>query len=138
MANKLVGRPMEILLIEDDLLEARLTIESLKVGQVKHRMTLIMDGEEAIEFLHQRGVFAKAPRPDLILLDLRLPKMDGLEMLTEIRSDFSLMNIPVVGMTSSDDDEDKQRCAMLDVECYITKPVDLEKFLVVVKKLKRH
>jgi CheY-like chemotaxis protein len=129
---------MEILLIEDSLLQARLAIESLKAGQVKHRMTLIMDGEESLEFLHRRGMFAKAPRPDLILLDLRLPKIDGLEVLSDIRSDDGLKSIPVVVMTASEDHEDKQRCELLDVECYITKPVDLEKFLTVVKQLKRH
>jgi two-component system, chemotaxis family, response regulator Rcp1 len=138
MCNKLVGRPMEILLVEDNLLQARLAIESLKTGQMAHRMTLIMDGEEALEFLRQRGMFAKAPRPDLILLDLRLPKIDGLKVLAEIRSDDGLKSIPVVVMTASKDDEDEQRCEMLDVEHYITKPVDLEKFLAVVKQLKRH
>jgi chemotaxis family two-component system response regulator Rcp1 len=138
MANKLVGRPMEILLVEDDLLEARLTIESLKTGQVQHRMTLIMDGEEALDFMHQRGVFAKAPRPDLILLDLRLPKIDGLKVLSEIRSHFGLKSIPVVVMTASENNEDKRECEMLNVECYITKPVNLESFLAVVKQLKRY
>jgi CheY-like chemotaxis protein len=81
-------------------------------------------------------MFARAPRPDLILLDLRLPKIDGLEVLSEIRSDSGLKSIPVVVMTASEDDDDKQRCEMLDVECYITKPVNLKKFMAVVKKLK--
>ena len=138
VCNKLVGRPMEILLIEDSFVQARLAIESLKAGQVKHRMTLVMDGEEALDFLRQRGVFARAPRPDLILLDLRLPKFDGLEVLAEIRSDEALKNIPVVVMTSSPDAEDKRQCEMLDVECYITKPVDMHKFLAIVKQLKKY
>lgn len=129
---------MEILLVEDSLLQARMAIKALETGHVKHRMTLVMDGEEALEFLHRRGVFAKAPRPDLILLDLRLPKIDGLEVLSEIKFDYDLKSIPLVVMTSSEDDEDKQRCEMLNVECYIKKPVELEKFLAVVKQLKSH
>ncbi len=128
---------MEIMLVEDDLLQARLTIEAIRRGDIQHRMTLVRDGQEALDFLWRRGVFARAPRPDLILLDLRLPKVDGLDVLEEIKNDLDLKLIPVVIMTSSQDEEDRLRCQMLQVEAYIVKPVDLGKFLSLVKQLKR-
>ena len=131
-----VGRPMEILLVEDSLFYARFTIEALKRGGIQHRLTLIFDGEEAMEFLRREGKFASAPRPDLVLLDLKLPKKNGLEVLEELRSDFDLQSIPVVVMTSSESRGDMQECERLGVESYITKPVDLQKFLAVVKELK--
>lgn len=127
---------MEILLVEDSLLYARFTIEALKKGGIQHRLTLIFDGQEAMEFLHREGKFANAPRPDLILLDLQLPKKNGLEVLDEIRSNYELQSIPVVVMTTSESVGDMQRCEELGVESYITKPVDLQKFLAVVKELK--
>ena len=137
MSNRIVGRPMEILLVEDGLLDARVTIESLREAGLQHRLTLIRDGAEAMDFLHQTGRFARAPRPDLILLDLMLPKKGGLEVLAEIRSDADLKNIPVVILTASDAEEDKVKCEQLEVDSYITKPVNLEKFLAVVRQLKR-
>ena len=137
MKPETVGRPMEILLVEDDFLQSRLTIEALKRGNIKHRMTLVCDGQEALDFLWRRGVFARAPRPDMILLDLRLPKVDGLEVLEELKGDLDLKQIPVVVMTSSRDEEDRLRCQMLQVEAYIVKPVDLGKFLSLVRQLKR-
>lgn len=132
-----VGRPMEILLVEDDLLQARLAIEALKRGKVQHRMTLVRDGEEALSFLRCQGVFARAPSPDLILLDLRLPKVDGLDVLQAVKADNDLSQIPVVVMTSSQEEEDRLRCQMLSIEAYMTKPVRLSEFLSVVKELKR-
>lgn len=136
MHSETVGRPMEILLVEDSLFYARFTIEALKKGGIQHRLTLIFDGLEAMEFLHREGKFANAPRPDLILLDLKLPKKNGLEVLDELRSDYELQSIPVVVMTSSESLGDMQECERLGVESYITKPVDLQKFLAVVKELK--
>jgi CheY-like chemotaxis protein len=127
---------MEILLVEDSLFYARFTIEALKKGGVQHRLTLIFDGEEALEFLHRRGKFANAPRPDVLLLDLKLPKKSGLEVLEEMRGDYHLQSIPVVVMTSSESLGDMQDCERLGVESYITKPVDLQKFLAVIKELK--
>jgi CheY-like chemotaxis protein len=129
---------MEILLIEDGLMDARVTIEALKEGDIKHRLTLIRDGQEALEFLVQDGKFNQAPRPDLVLLDLMLPKMTGTELLTEIREHFALKDLPVVVLTASADEEDKVKCKLLDVDAYVTKPVNLSKFLGVVKELKRH
>ena len=137
MGAETVGRPMEILLVEDSLIQARVTIEALKGGQVKHRLTLIRDGAEAMEFLFRCGRFARAPRPDLILLDLRLPKTDGLEVLSTIKADADLKEIPVIVMTVSKDEVDRLRCESLKVEGYITKPIDLEKFLAIVKQLQQ-
>jgi len=137
MTNQVVGRPMEILLIEDGLLDARVTIQALRDGEIKHRLTLVRDGQEALEFLHQRGRFSRAPRPDLVLLDLMLPKRTGTEVLAEIRNDNGLREIPVVVLTASDAPEDKNACEVLEVDSYITKPVNLQKFLGVVKQLKR-
>ena len=118
---------MEILLVEDSLSDARLAMEALSHGGIQHRLTLIRDGQEAMEFLHQEGKFRSAPRPDLVLLDLQLPLKDGREVLTEIRGEEELQNIPVVVLTASSDHEDVVRSEQLHVDSYIVKPVDLEK-----------
>jgi len=137
MDTKTVGRPMEILLVEDGLMDARATIEALTNGGIKHRLTLVRDGEEAVDFLLQRERFAKAPRPDLILLDLMLPKRSGMDVLSDIRGDLTLKDIPVVVLTASEAGEDQEKCQLMDVDSFIHKPVNLEKFLSVVKQLKR-
>ena len=137
MQRNTVGRPMEILLVEDSLTAARLTMGGLKSGQVQHRLTWVTNGEEAIEFLRQSGKFSRAPRPDLILLDLGLPKKDGREVLKEIKADPGLAEIPVVVLTASTDQEDRLASERLQVESYLTKPVNLEKFLELVAKLSR-
>jgi CheY-like chemotaxis protein len=137
MSRQLVGRPMEILLVEDGLVDARITMSSLSSAAIQHRLTLIRDGAEAMTFLRREGRFARAPRPDLILLDLMLPKKNGIEVLAELRADEQLRRIPVVVLTSSDDEEDRARCASFHVDSYITKPVNQQKFLSVVKELKR-
>ncbi len=137
MKHEMVGRPMEILLVEDDLLQARLAIEALKRGGIQHRMTLVRDGQEALDFLQRQGVFARVPSPDLILLDLRLPKVDGLDVLLVVKGDEELGRIPVVIMTSSQEEEDRLRCQMLNVEAFMTKPVRLAEFLSLVKELRR-
>ncbi len=136
-SRQTVGRPMEILLVEDSLADAAITILALKHGQLQHRLTLVRDGVEAMEFLYQEGKFSKAPRPDLILLDLQLPKKDGREVLGEVKSDYDLSRIPVVVLTSSRDEQDILHSELLHVDSYITKPVDLENFLGVVKQLRR-
>jgi len=138
MDHNTVGRPMEILLVEDSLTFARIAFGALKKGDVQHRLSWVTDGEEAIEFLYQRGKFSRAPRPDLILLDLGLPKKDGREVLTEIRGDESLKGIPVVVMTASTNAIDMQRSEELQVESYMIKPLNLEKFLKLVKDLARY
>jgi CheY-like chemotaxis protein len=129
---------MEILLVEDSLVDARVTIGALKKGQIQHRLTLIRDGEEAMEFLRRQGKFARAPRPDLILLDLLLPKKDGFAVLEDIRADEGLKDIPVVVLTASQTEKDRLKCELHHVASYITKPVNLDKFLSLVKQLKRY
>ena len=99
MRDNTIGRPMEILMVEDSLMFARVTMAALKGGNVKHRMTWLTDGVSASDFLFRRGRFKRAPRPDLLLLDLCLPKKDGRELLAEIKSDDDLRSIPVVVMT---------------------------------------
>lgn len=133
-----VGRPMEILLVEDGLVDARLTIGALKSGPVRHRLTLVRDGDEALRFLHREDVFARAPRPDLILLDLVLPKKSGLDVLREVRAAPELEKLPVVILTSSDDEEDRAATAELNANQYLTKPVNLANFLAVVQELRTH
>ena len=130
------GQALEIMLVEDSLLDARVTIESLRRCGYHHRLTLFRDGQEAIEFLHRRGVFSRAPRPDIILLDLFLPDTDGVSFLRELRANSEVMNVPVVVLTSSDDDADQHECERLGVSSYIRKPFNEEKFLSVIRRLK--
>lgn len=137
MSSTLVGRPMEILLVEDGLLDARVTIEALRSGALQHRLTLVRDGEEAVQFLLQEGRFARAPRPDLVLLDLMLPKRNGLEVLEVLRSSPSLQPVPVVVLTASDQADDREKCEQYRVDSYIQKPVNLQKFLGIIRELKR-
>jgi CheY-like chemotaxis protein len=137
MSQNTVGRPMEILLVEDSLMSARITIGALRNGGVQHRLTWLSNGEEALEFLQRRGKYTQAPRPDLMLLDLGLPGKDGREVLADLRADDELKDIPVVVLTSSTDQEDILSTERLQVESYLTKPVDLEKFLNLVRDLSR-
>ena len=130
------GTPIEILLVEDNPGDVRLTQEALKEGKVCNRLSVVDDGAKAIEFLYnRRGPYAQAPRPDLILLDLNLPRKDGREVLAEIKRDPSLRSIPVVVLTTSQADEDVVKAYDLHVNCYITKPIDLSQFLNVVKAI---
>lgn len=137
MRSNTVGRPMEILLVEDSLTAGRLTFGVLKNGPVLNRLTWLTDGEDALEFLYKKGKYARAPRPDLILLDLGLPKRDGREVLAEIRADEGLRTIPVVIMTASTDPDDLASSELLQVEGYLTKPVDIDRFLQLLKDLSR-
>ena len=137
LTTETVGRAMEILLVEDDLADARLTIEALREGNFKHRVTLVRDGVEAREFLYRTGKFGQVPRPDLVLLDLYLPGINGRELLAEIRSDPDLSSMAVVVLTSSKSHEDYLQSQSLAVDSYMTKPVDTEQFLEAVRKLKR-
>ena len=125
--------PIEILLVEDNPGDERLTREALKEGKVYHKLHWAKDGVEAMEFLYQRGKYRDAPRPDIILLDLNLPKKDGREVLHEIKSDETLRRIPVVVLTTSKAEEDVLRRYNVHANCYVTKPVDLEKCIVDVK-----
>jgi CheY-like chemotaxis protein len=127
--------PIEILLVEDNPGDERLTREALREGKVYHKMHWAKDGVEAMDFLYRRGKFRDAPRPDIILLDLNLPKKDGREVLQDIKNDDTLKRIPVVVLTTSKAEEDVLRTYDLHANCYVTKPVDLEKFIVVVKSI---
>ncbi len=135
MVAETVGRPMEILLIEDSLISAQLTTGVLKQAAFRHRLTWIRDGVEALEFLYREGKFARAPRPDLILLDLGLPKKDGREVLQEVKSDLDLKDIPVVILTASSEEEDIVRSKLLQVEAYLIKPINYSKFMGLITDL---
>ncbi len=127
--------PIEILLVEDNPGDVRLTREALKEGKVYSNLHTVKDGVEAMDFLRRKGKYAGVPRPDIILLDLNLPKKDGREVLEEIKTDNDLKRIPVVVLTTSKAEEDVLRTYNLHANCYVTKPVDLEKFMVVVKSI---
>ncbi|MBI2924168.1 MAG: response regulator [Verrucomicrobia bacterium] len=129
------GRPIEILLVEDNAGDARLTVEIFKDAKVRNNLSRVADGVEALEFLRRQGPFGQAPRPDLILLDLNLPRKDGREVLADIKADDNLRRIPVVVLTTSDAEEDILRAYNLNANCYVTKPVDLDQFLRVVKTI---
>jgi len=135
MANPNAGIPIEILLVEDSPDDACLTVDALQDGRVRNNVTVVDDGVKAMAFLRREGRYASAPRPDLILLDLNLPRKNGREVLAEIKSDPSLRRIPVVVMTSSDDEKDIVAAYNLHVNCYVTKPVDLDQFIGVVKSI---
>jgi CheY-like chemotaxis protein len=128
-------QPIEILLVEDSPDDAALTVDALHEGRVHNRVTVVEDGVEAMAFLRRQGPYADAPRPDLILLDLNLPRKNGREVLTEVKQDPDLRRIPVVIMTSSDDEKDILAAYNLYVNCYVTKPVDLDQFIRVVKTI---
>lgn len=127
---------MEILLIEDSLPAARLTMGALKRGGIEHRLTWISDGDEASQFLHQQDRYARAPRPDLVLLDLMLPGRDGRVLLAEMRAAPELAEIPVIIMTGTASEEQALGEEHLDAQGFLTKPLDLEKFLTLVERLK--
>lgn len=129
--------PVEILLVEDNPGDVRLTKEALKEGKVYNNLHWAKDGVEALEFLRRQGKHANAPRPDIILLDLNLPRKDGREVLSIIKNDDNLKQIPVVVLTTSKAEEDVLRSYELHANCYVTKPVDLEKFILVVKSIDR-
>ncbi|MBI5468272.1 MAG: response regulator [Deltaproteobacteria bacterium] len=127
------GLPIEILMIEDNPSDVRLTKEAFKDAKVRNRMHVAVDGEDAMVFLRREGRHSEAPRPDLILLDLNLPKKNGREVLAEIKADSELKRIPVVILTTSDDERDIMTAYDLHVNAYVKKPVDLEQFIKIVE-----
>jgi two-component system, chemotaxis family, response regulator Rcp1 len=127
------ARPVEILLVEDSPSDAELTVEALKEAKVQNRLNIVEDGVEALAFLRREGKYARAPRPELIMLDLNLPRKDGREVLAEIKTDESLKTIPVVVLTTSRAEQDVLRAYSHHANCYITKPVDFEQFLHAVR-----
>jgi CheY-like chemotaxis protein len=134
-AEPRAARPVQILLVEDNPGDVRLTIEALREARVANQLSVAVDGHEALAFLRREGRYADAPRPDLILLDLNLPKKDGREVLAEIKADPALRRIPVVVLTTSEAEQDIVRSYDLHANCYITKPVDLEAFIQVVRSI---
>jgi len=127
------GWPIEILLVEDNSDEAQLTMDVLREGRIRNQIHWVEDGEEAMAFLRRQGRYAAAPRPDLILLDLKLPRMGGQEVLAEIKQSPLWKRIPVVIMTSSDDEKDILTAYDRHANCYVTKPIDLDKFMEAVR-----
>jgi chemotaxis family two-component system response regulator Rcp1 len=126
-------RPVEILLVEDNAGDVLLTEEALQEAKILNRLSVVRDGIDALEFLRRQGRHAAAPRPDLILLDLNLPRKDGREVLAEIKADPALHRIPVVVLTTSAAQEDVLKSYDLHANCYISKPVDLGRFLEILR-----
>jgi chemotaxis family two-component system response regulator Rcp1 len=135
MMDKIEGKPVEILLVEDNPGDVRLALEALKECKMRNNIAVVKDGAAALEYLHREGSQAGASRPDLILLDLNLPRVDGREVLSQIKSDPDLRRIPVVILTTSKSEEDIIRTYDLHANCYISKPVDMDQFVNVVKKI---
>ena len=138
MREDTIGRPMEILMIEDSLSAARLTMGALKKSEIEHRITWLMDGADGLDFLMRTGKYKQAPRPDLVLLDLNLPGRDGHEVLADIRGTEPLKQIAVVILTASDDEKDHHQVEALGVQSYMTKPVDMDEFMRVVQDVKAY
>jgi CheY-like chemotaxis protein len=135
MSNNDFGRPIEILLVEDTPSDARLTMEALRDGKLRNNIRHVEEGEEAMAILRREGKEEAAPRPDLILLDLNLPGMDGREVLQEIKGDPNLRRIPVVIMTTSRAERDVLQAYDRHANCYVTKPVDVDQFIGAVKMI---
>lgn len=131
----MLTKPVDILVIEDNPGDTRIIKEVLSSNKIICMLHVVKDGIEAMNFLHQKKEFAAAPRPDLILLDLNLPRKDGREVLAEVKSDYSLRQIPVVVMTSSQAEEDIFRSYDLHANCYISKPLELDQFVLAVKSI---
>jgi two-component system, chemotaxis family, response regulator Rcp1 len=134
-SNRTGAQPLEVLLVEDSPGDVRLTKEALKDAKVHINLGVVRDGIDAMAFLMREGEYATAPRPDLILLDLNLPRKDGREVLKEIKENPELKSIPVVILTTSASEADILRSYLLHANCYITKPVNLDGFLTVVKSI---
>ncbi|MDL4813484.1 response regulator [Actinomadura opuntiae] len=128
-------RPIEVLLVEDDPGDVLLTTEAFEHNKVANTLHVVDDGEQAMAFLRREGEYAEAPRPDLVLLDLNLPRKDGREVLSEVKADENLRSIPVVVLTTSEADEDILRSYHLHANAYVTKPVDFEQFVSVVRRI---
>ena len=129
------GRPIEILLVEDSPSDTDLTVEALQDFKVRNHVSIVEDGVKAMQFLRRQGPYADAPRPDMIMLDLNLPRKDGREVLAEIKHDDHLKTIPIVVLTTSRADQDVLRAYELNANCYINKPVDFNQFLEVVRSI---
>jgi two-component system, chemotaxis family, response regulator Rcp1 len=133
--NMSAVRPIEILLVEDSPSDAALTVQALEGGKIANNLTRVVDGVEAMDYLRNKGHYVNAPRPDLIMLDLNLPRKDGREVLRELKTDPSLKTIPIIVLTTSRADKDVLQSYQLNANCYITKPVDFLQFIDVVKSI---
>jgi CheY-like chemotaxis protein len=130
-----VGRAIDVLLVEDDPGDELITREALEANKIKNTLHVAHDGEEGLDFLYKRGQHTGAPRPDLILLDLNLPKYDGRQLLERVKSDPDLCHIPIVVLTTSSAEEDVLRSYKLHANAYVTKPVDVDQFMSAVKQI---
>ncbi|GGT17629.1 response regulator [Nonomuraea spiralis] len=128
-------RPIDVLLVEDDQGDILLTREAFELNKVRNRLNVVNDGEQAMAYLRREHAYAEAPRPDLILLDLNLPRMNGLEVLREVKADATLRTIPVVILTTSEAEEDILHSYRLHANAYVSKPVDFEQFIRVVRQI---
>lgn len=135
MPNRSFGRPIEILLVEDNPADVRLTQEGLKEAKVSNVMHAVGNGKDALDYLFQRGTYADASRPDLVLLDLNLPGVSGYDVLSAVKADPDLRTIPVVVLTSSESETDRTRAYEQHANCFISKPVDFDGFLEIVKSI---
>lgn len=133
--HSVYGRPIEILLVEDNVEDASLTMETLAEGRVRNNVTVLDDGVEALTYLRREGQYATSPRPDLILLDLNLPRKSGHEVLEEIKEDADLKHIPVVILSTSSASSDVLNAYKRHANCYVTKPIDLDEFIGTVRKI---
>jgi two-component system, chemotaxis family, response regulator Rcp1 len=133
--NEIEAHPIEILLVEDSPSDTELTVEALKGAKVRNHLSIVEDGVQAMAFLRSQGPYAQAPRPDLIMLDLNLPRKDGREVLAELKADENLKTIPVVVLTTSRAEQDVLRAYQLHANCYITKPVNFNQFLEVIRSI---
>ncbi len=138
MSLRTVSDAFDILLVEDNPGDARLAQEALKEGQMASRLKVVVDGVEAMSFLRREGSYSGAPRPHLVLLDLNLPRKDGRQVLAEMKADPELRRIPVVVLTTSQAEQDIMRSYDLHANCYITKPVDLDRFITVVRSIEEY
>jgi CheY-like chemotaxis protein len=129
------GKPINLLIVEDNPGDLRLMREALRDARISNQIHSVADGEEAMAYLYKRNPYADSPRPDLIILDLNLPRKDGREVLAEIKADHDLSTIPVVILSSSQAEQDIYKAYLLAANCFITKPVDLDQFLAVVKSI---
>ena len=135
MNARLSGKPIEILLVEDNPGDVRLTVEAMREYKLRNNLHVVQDGIEALAFLRREGVYAEKPRPDLILLDLNLPRKDGREVLAEIKTSEDLKRIPVIILTTSSAETDIVKSYCLHANCFITKPVDMDQFIQVVRSI---
>lgn len=135
MENFEMGKPIEILLVEDSPGDARLVQENMKEAKVRNNLNIVADGVEAMAYLHKEGAYKNAVRPDMVLLDLNLPKKDGREVLAEMKADEKLKMIPVVVLTISQAEEDILKSYNLHANAFVTKPVDLKQFMLAVKAI---